>query len=112
MAVGLDIEWEIAAGPEIEAGPAPEPGVGDVRGEILVGRDRIVFDGTGTFEHTDAATDWSTAPRRRAWVGIDPDVERAPSAIVPLGRGARLERTLSTEPLGWSEYLELGLEIS
>jgi len=101
VAVGLDIEWEI------ESGPSPRIGVGDVRGEILVGRDRIVFDGAGTFEHSDAATDWWTAPWTRAWPGIDPGVERVPSAIVPVGRGARLERTLSTDPLGWSERLEI-----
>ncbi len=38
LAVGLDLEWEI---PDL------------VHGELLVGRDRIPFDGTGTFTETD-----------------------------------------------------------
>ncbi len=38
LAVGLDLEWEI---PNL------------VHGELLVGRDRIAFDGTGTFTETD-----------------------------------------------------------
>jgi len=37
LAVGLDLEWEI---PNL------------VHGELLVGRDRIPFDGTGTFTET------------------------------------------------------------
>jgi hypothetical protein len=98
VAVGLDIEWEIAPGPD---------GVGEVRGEILIDRQRITFDGSGVFVHAHAATDWWAEPWRRAWPGIDPDVERAPSAIVPLGRGAALTRSLMTDPLGWSERLEL-----
>ncbi len=38
LAVGLDLEWET---PNL------------VHGELLVGRDRIPFDGTGTFTETD-----------------------------------------------------------
>ena len=38
LAVGLDLEWEV---PNL------------VHGELLVGRDRIPFDGTGTFTETD-----------------------------------------------------------
>ena len=38
LAVGLDLEWEI---PDL------------VHGELLVERDRIPFDGTGTFTETD-----------------------------------------------------------
>jgi hypothetical protein len=102
IAVGLDIEWEI------ESGPEPRAGVGEVRGEILIGRERIAFDGVGTLAHTAAATDWWAAPWHRAWPGVDPGVERMPSVIVPLGRGARLERSLSIDPLGWSERLEPG----
>jgi hypothetical protein len=38
LAVGLDLEWET---PDL------------VHGELLVGRHRIPFDGTGTFTETD-----------------------------------------------------------
>lgn len=107
VAVGLDVEWEIAPGADPAPGSDAQPCSGEVRGEILIGRRRIAFDGSGTFVHTDAATDWWAAPWRRAWPGIDPDVEREPSAIVPIGRGARLDRSLSTDPLGWSERLDV-----
>jgi hypothetical protein len=110
VAVGLDLEWEID-----ETGPAP---AGHVRGDLLIGHERIAFEGPGTFATSDAPTDWWAAPQRRAWPGVDPDVERAPSAIVPIGRGpmgrgpigagAVLTRSLSTDPLGWSDRLDLG----
>ncbi len=108
VAVGLDIEWEIAPGPNGGA----QPGLGDVRGEILIGRERIVFDGTGSFVHADAATDWWAGAWRRGWPGIDLGIEREASAIVPIGGGptgigAVLTRSLSTDPLGWSEHLDL-----
>jgi hypothetical protein len=103
VAVGLDLEWEVD-----DDGPAARSGGGTVRGDLLVGQGRIPFEGPGTFATAAAATDWWRAPWRRAWPGLDPDVERVPSAVVPLGRGARLTRALSTDPPGWSERLELG----
>jgi hypothetical protein len=102
LAVGLDIEWEIGDGPT-----GDRPAGGTVRGDVLVGQERIAFEGPGSFQSADAPTDWWAAPWRRAWPDLDPETERDPSAIVPLGRGARLIRALSTDPLGWSERLEL-----
>jgi hypothetical protein len=96
VAVGLDIEWEVDDGP---AG-------GSVRGDVLVGQERIAFEGPGIFRSADEPTDWWAAPWRRAWPNLD-ERERPPSAIVPLGRGARLTRVMSTDPPGWSERLEV-----
>ena len=112
VAVGLDIEWEVDDGPTgagaIRDGRSGDgPAGGTVRGDVLVGQERITFEGPGSFRSAGVATDWWAAPWRRAWPGLDAEAGRDPSAIVPLGRGARLSRALSTDPLGWSERLEL-----
>lgn len=95
IAVGLDLEWET---------DLTERTAGTVRGELLVGSARIEFEGPGRFTAADHSTDWwgsgTPAPAR-------PRAGHA-SAIVPLGRGATLTRTLSTDPLGWSERLDVG----
>ena len=59
-ALGFDLEWE-------SVGPAfPYPGVTryevscDVHGEILVGSERIDFDGTGQRDHSWGVRDWWT----------------------------------------------------
>ena len=93
--VGLDLEWET---------DLTERTAGTVRGELLVGSARIEFEGPGRFTAADHPTDWwgSGAPGPAR-----PRAEHA-SAIVPLGRGATLTRTLSTDPLGWSERLDVG----
>ena len=79
LPVGLDLEWEIAGTPaEIPpSGPPPGPqGVGFahpgvVRGEILVGPDRIAFAGTGFRSRASGVLDWWAGPLRQriAWVG-------------------------------------------
>ena len=55
LAVGLDLEWEEGA----------------VFGEILLGTDRIEFDGTGTFVHVAGPAHWSTTPGVEASIGTD-----------------------------------------
>jgi hypothetical protein len=93
--VGLDLEWET---------DLTDRTAGTVRGELLVGPGRIEFEGPGRFTVADHPTDWwgpgVPGPVR-------PRAEDA-SAIVPLGRGAALTRTLSTDPLGWSDRIDLG----
>ena len=56
---GLDLEWE-AAGPERDrpdGGAYGQPG--DVHGEILVGADRIAFEGAGWRAHAWGAPGWA-----------------------------------------------------
>lgn len=95
--VGLDLEWEA---------DLTDRTAGTVRGELLVGPARIGFEGPGRFTVADHPTDWwgSGAGDGRAQ---PEDPRRHASAIVPLGRGAVLTRTLSVDPLGWSERLDL-----
>jgi hypothetical protein len=56
LAVGLDLEWEVG---------------GAVFGEVLVGRDRIPFDGTGVFSHATGEHSWATTAGVRAEFGPD-----------------------------------------
>ena len=94
--VGLDLEWEVGA-------HAP---FGSVRGEILLARDRVAFDGGGVLRL--AATDTTAWPREwsGAWCGADrrwlrsrsvesvPGVAGLPepvSAVLDDGRSAALE---------------------
>jgi hypothetical protein len=90
--VGLDLEWET---------DLTDRTAGTVRGELLVGSARIAFDGPGRFTVADHPTDW----RGTGSVPSGPGAAR-PSAIVPLGSGATLTRTLSVDPLGWSDRLD------
>ena len=92
--VGLDLEWET---------DVTDRTTGTVRGEVLVGSVRIDFDGLGRFTVSDHATDWWGGARAS---GASPRPEH-PSAIVPLGRGATLTRTLSVDPLAWSERVDV-----
>ncbi len=91
--VGLDLEWET---------DLAERTAGTVRGQLLVGPARIEFEGPGRFTAADHPTDWweSDAAARSG------SAPQHASAIVPLGRGAALTRTLSVDPLGWSERLD------
>ena len=104
LPVGLDLEWET----DLTDGTA-----GTVRGEVLVGSGRIEFEGPGRLHGRRPADRLVGIPGRPlgARAAEDPDPEdprpEHPSAIVPLGRGATLTRTLSVDPLGWSERLDL-----
>lgn len=62
IALGFDFEWETTGDPFTSAlGDVireEQPGV--VRGEVLLGRDRIPLDTVGRFEHATGTTDAST----------------------------------------------------
>ena len=90
--VGLDLEWET---------DLTDRTAGTVRGELLVASARIEFEGPGLFTVADHPTDWWRFPAG----GGSRRPERG-SAIVPLGHGATLTRTLSVDPLSWSERLD------
>ncbi|MCU1430033.1 MAG: phosphotransferase [Actinomycetia bacterium] len=49
MPVGLDLEWELRATPHAEVDRYEQ--AGSVHGEVLIGRERIDFDGSGTRAH-------------------------------------------------------------
>lgn len=62
-ALGLDLEWEAVA-PPVDLGAGPGYGQGcAVHGDVLVGRERIAFDGTGWRSHAWGPRDWWGAPR-------------------------------------------------
>jgi len=57
LPLGFDLEWETGRGE-----------FGEVHGELLVARDRLVFDGTGRFAHEAIADDEGTrVTRRLSW---------------------------------------------
>lgn len=76
VAVGLDLEWETLGPPLDGPGPGPGPGglgsgytqAGSVRGEILLGADRLPLDGVGCRSRRWGRADWWSAPWRR-WLG-------------------------------------------
>jgi hypothetical protein len=138
LPVGLDLEWETTGEPGDlpPAGPAPSAGgvgysqPGNVRGEILVGPDRIPFSGTGFRSRASGVLDWwSDRFRQRiAWVTDDgagvveagstgtvpgrsiTDLGRAPVLVTAPGRPpVRLARSLGEiggdgGGLGWAEW--------
>jgi hypothetical protein len=65
VAVGLDLEWEVVSPPASSgASSGPSSDVdrysqgGIVHGEVLVGRERLAFDGRGIRDHS-----WGPSPR-------------------------------------------------
>ena len=117
LPVGLDLEWEVGARP-----------YGTVHGELLLGDERVDFEGTGALEHEPFADDhWQHEWRRFSWqhqgsggqtvrdraIGLDLDTDGLPIAarvgdvefsvaavaIVPVG--ARLVLGLLTSDAGW-----------
>jgi hypothetical protein len=77
LAVGLDVEWEV--------GPGAVPGAaaldGTVYGAVLVGRDRIALDGTGTFGVERGSRAWATTEGVAADLGPD-GIPRAVTRLV------------------------------
>jgi hypothetical protein len=67
LAIGLDLEWEVAPGAPSGEGPVD----GAVFGEVLVGRDRIALDAPGTFREEDGLPDWVTTTGFAAQGGAD-----------------------------------------
>jgi len=71
LAVGLDLEWEVPDEPGSDE-PGPDNGrSGAVFGEVLIGRDRIAFDGTGVFSQTRGGHPWATTAGVQAERGPD-----------------------------------------
>jgi hypothetical protein len=98
IALGFDFEWETAGdgfGATTEGAVWEEqPGV--VRGEVLLGRDRIPLDTAGRFEHviggpdaidrtTVAWTDGSWSSTRSGAEAADVQIAVRSMAVVPLG---------------------------
>jgi hypothetical protein len=98
LPVGLDLEWEAAAGPGefTPTGPRPPPGgvdychFGRVHGEVLVGPDRFPISGLGFRSRASGLLDWWTGRpyRRLAWgtpdrtVVVTTEDPNAPNALV------------------------------
>jgi hypothetical protein len=83
VAVGLDLEWEVATG---------GPPAGVVRGDVLVGRARFEIEEPGSFYDDDTP---------------DPgpvEGETVATVLVPIGDGTHVERRLlrSADQLVWS----------
>ncbi len=64
-ALGLDLEWEAAAGAAAE-GPGSYGQACNVHGDVLVGAERIQLDGTGFRSHSWGGRDWWGRPWCRA----------------------------------------------
>jgi hypothetical protein len=72
IALGFDFEWETTGDSFASelSGVAFEEQPGVVRGEVLLGRDRLPLDTVGRFEHSVGAVDTS-GPRSRVSVACD-----------------------------------------
>jgi len=88
-ALGLDLEWEALARPDVEVG-RPGAGAGydqpcTVHGEVLVGSERIELDGVGWRSHRWGDRDWwarpDTGDEALAWAGGHFD----PASVPPEG---------------------------
>jgi hypothetical protein len=92
LPVGLDLEWEATGAAQPVAGGVVQQGT--VRGELLVGREVVPFDGVGPRRASDGAPWWASSDAPG-----DDDVEVG-LVWVPLPTGA-LRRTLT--PNGWRD---------
>ena len=124
IALGFDFEWETTGAPFTSnvGGVVREVQPGVVRGEVLLGRDRIPLDSVGLFEHSiGAVDDAETASRTTiAWddgtwwsslLGTDIDgldIDIRSRALVPLGdlvltRGLGRARAGDRTGVAWME---------
>lgn len=105
-ALGLDVEWEASG--EVDGGDGAYAQPGIVHGEVLVGAERLAFDGVGWRRHEwggiSAAGFLGVGVRRSP---VEPDevatVHRAP-LVLP---GGALDRRFGRVDgdLGWAEWL-------
>ena len=122
LPVGLDLEWEVGSAP-----------YGIVHGELLLGDERVAFDGTGALEEaTIPEHAWSRPRRRLSWqrdgshggtardgaVTLDVDPAGLPtaaraggvafgvaaSAVVPVGTRLVLALVTAAGACGWLEW--------
>lgn len=108
VAVGLDLEWEASGPPAEEPGPGPPPGAsadpaggylqaGRVVGEILLGPDRLAFDGPGHWARRWGRADWwaggAALPEgvRRHWAAVQDAGGEVTSFAVPPDDGRSAE---------------------
>jgi len=73
LAVGLDLEWEVGDEPVGDGSLR-----GAVFGEVLVGPDRIAFDGTGVFSRVRGEHPWHTT----AGVQAELDADGLPTSVM------------------------------
>lgn len=100
LAVGLDLEWEVGPGEATADGLA-----GPVFGDLLVGRDRLAFEGSGVFRHDRDAAPWRTTRGVEARFGSD----GLPTAVTV----ARAGRTAPADILATVAIpLDLGASVS
>lgn len=69
VAVGLDLEWVLDALPATERDAYEQPG--RVQGDVLIGTDRIAFDGFGLRTHAWGDHRWWSHDGHRVRVGLD-----------------------------------------
>jgi hypothetical protein len=122
LPVGLDLEWEVGSAP-----------YGIVHGELLLGDERVAFDGTGALEEaTIPEHAWSRPRRRLSWqrdgstgrtarddaVELDLDgaglptaaradgvaFDVAATAVVPVGARLVLGLVTAADASGWLEW--------
>ena len=62
VALGIDLEWETVSPPYDYPGVSRYEVSCDVHGEVLVGDERISFDGTGQRDHSWGERDWWKFP--------------------------------------------------
>ncbi|HEX2039216.1 MAG TPA: hypothetical protein VHF47_05725 [Acidimicrobiales bacterium] len=109
--LGFDLDWEATAEPDGGDGAYAQPGI--VHGEVLVGSERLAFDGLGWRRH-----EWGGISAA-GFAGVTADggpVRQSPvepAAVVTLHRaplvlpGGVLDRRLGRvgDALGWAEWL-------
>lgn len=117
-ALGFDLEWEAGAEADGGDGAYAQPGI--VHGDILVGAERLAFDGHGWRRH-----EWGGISAA-GFAGVTTDgvpVRRSPvdpSVVVTLHRaplvlpGGVLDRRLGRldDALGWTEWLRPSASLS
>jgi hypothetical protein len=93
LPVGLDLEWEVGAGP-----------YGTVHGDLLLGDERAGFEGTGTCARDELAGDpWAREWRRLTWQRDGSTGRTARDGEVALGRDPNgLPTTASVDDVGFS----------
>jgi hypothetical protein len=96
--LGLDLEWEEDGAPAVGGGSGYEQR-GVVHGEVLIGRGRVEFDGSGVRSHGWGAVVW---PPQGACDG-----DELARVEVPLERRIGLTRRLCRDASGlrWLEWL-------
>lgn len=114
--VGLDLEWELLAPPTEAPGAGPPHAQGGdyvqpgrVHGELLVGAERIAFEGLGLRAHRWGRSDWWTGGGspgvHRHWVGL----QGAGAGVTSFAIPSEDARSVEVLQAGFDDrYLPLG----